>query len=106
MRVSKRLVILFILLITLLGLLLWQNSPALILQEYGAFVLLGLAGAIFANSTGAGGNLFPASTTIFADKQIRGKITVLMVIQRNIHGIRIMKIGSDVVDKRSIGDTR
>ena len=54
----------------------------------------------------AGGNLFPASTTIFADEQIRGKITVLMVIQRNIHGIRIMKIGSDVVDKRSIGDTR
>ena len=57
MRVSKRLVILFILLITLLGLLLWQNSPALILQEYGAFVLLGLAGAIFANSTGAGGGV-------------------------------------------------
>ena len=57
MRVSKRLVILFILLITLLGLLLWQNSPALIIREYGAFVLLGLAGAIFANSTGAGGGV-------------------------------------------------
>lgn len=57
MRVSKRSVILFILLTTLLGLLLWQNSPALVLQEYGAFILLGLAGAIFANSTGAGGGV-------------------------------------------------
>lgn len=57
MRVSKRLIILFILLTTLLGLLLWQNSPDLVLQEYGAFVLLGLSGAIFANSTGAGGGV-------------------------------------------------
>ena len=57
MRVSKRLVILFVLLMTLLGLLLMQNSPLLVLQEYGLFVFLGLTGAIFANSTGAGGGV-------------------------------------------------
>lgn len=57
MRVSKRLVTLSILLMTLLGLLLWQSSPVLVLQEYGLFVLLGVTGAVFANSTGAGGGV-------------------------------------------------
>ena len=57
MRIKKRLIILLILLISLIGLLLQQPEPITVFIEQSRFVLLGVVGAIFANATGAGGGV-------------------------------------------------
>lgn len=57
MRIKKRLIILLILLISLIGLLLQQPEPTTVFIEQSRFVLLGVVGAIFANATGAGGGV-------------------------------------------------
>jgi uncharacterized membrane protein YfcA len=57
MRIKKRLIILLILLISLIGLLLQQPEPITVFIEHSRFVLLGVVGAIFANATGAGGGV-------------------------------------------------
>ena len=57
MRIKKRLILLLILLISLIGLLLQQPEPITVFIEQSRFVLLGVVGAIFANATGAGGGV-------------------------------------------------
>lgn len=44
-------------LVSWLGILFWQTQPLTLIYEYGGFVFLGVLGATFANSTGAGGGV-------------------------------------------------
>lgn len=57
MLVKKRLLILLVLLLSLVGLLLSQDAPFVLVKDYILFSLVGVVGAIFANATGAGGGV-------------------------------------------------
>ena len=55
--IKKRLLILLVLLLSLVGLLLSQEAPLLLVKDYILFSVVGVVGAIFANATGAGGGV-------------------------------------------------
>ncbi len=57
MPIKKRVIALFILLLSLIGLFFMQSNMIDLFQEFSGFIGLGVIGAIFANATGAGGGV-------------------------------------------------